>query len=67
MTTTADIAVADIMYRWPKTIRLFMNRRMNCIGCPMAPFHTPDIACEEHGIPLNEFLVDLAEAIDAGG
>lgn len=65
MTATIDIAVGDIMNRWPETIRLFMRRRMNCIGCPLASFHTPDIACAEHEISLEAFLADLAEVIGA--
>ena len=59
---TADIAtlsLAEIMSRWPPTIRLFLDRRMHCVGCPIAPFHTVVDAAEEHGLSYDVLLREL--------
>ena len=39
--------VDDVMRRWPATIRVFLNYRMRCVGCPIACFHTIEDACRE--------------------
>ena len=40
--------VDDVMRRCPATIRVFLDYRMHCVGCPIACFHTVDDACREH-------------------
>lgn len=42
------MTVDEIMRRWPTTIRVFINNRMLCIGCPIGIFHTVKDACEAH-------------------
>ena len=51
--------VDDIMRRWPATIRVFLDHKMHCVGCPIACFHTVDDACREHGVDRAGFLADL--------
>lgn len=51
--------VDDIMRQWPATIRIFLDHRMNCPGCPIACFHTVDDACREHGVNAEAFLEKL--------
>jgi hybrid cluster-associated redox disulfide protein len=44
-----DLTVSEIMRRWPETMRLFIDHRLLCVGCPIAPFHTlVDVAREHH-------------------
>lgn len=58
-----DMTVDQIMRRWPATIRLFIQRRMLCIGCPIGIFHTVSDACEAHGIDEASFSRDLLAAV----
>ena len=51
--------VNDLMTRWPPTIRVFLDFKMGCIGCPIASFHSVDDACREHGIDANSFMAAL--------
>ena len=62
-----DLCVADIMRRWPTTIRVFMDSGMKCIGCPIAPFHTLADAALEHSLSLVELerRVEECRAADA--
>jgi hybrid cluster-associated redox disulfide protein len=54
--------VDEVMRRWPATIRVLLDHRMRCVGCPIACFHTVDDACREHGTDLARLLADLRAA-----
>lgn len=54
--------VAELMTRAPASIRVFLDWKMGCVGCPISPFHTLRIACEEHGLDLEAFLAALRSA-----
>ena len=51
--------VDDVMSRWPATIRVFIDFRMSCVGCPIAGFHSVEDSCREHGIDRENFLAAL--------
>jgi hybrid cluster-associated redox disulfide protein len=57
--TFDDLDVAEIMRRWPATIRVFLDRNMSCVGCPIAPFHTLVDAAAEHHLLLPELQAAL--------
>ena len=63
MTIETTQFVDDVMRRWPATIRVFLNHKMRCVGCPIACFHTVDDACREHGADRERFLGDLRAVI----
>jgi hybrid cluster-associated redox disulfide protein len=56
--------VDDVMNEWPATIRVFLDRKMLCVGCPMGRFHTVADACREHGLECAPFLADLQSLAD---
>ena len=47
---TLDMTVDQVMNRWPASIRVFMNFKMSCVGCPIATFHSVDEASRQHKI-----------------
>lgn len=51
-----EMTVDEVMRRWPATIRAFLDFRMNCVGCPIAGFHTVEDACREHGCVPGDFM-----------
>jgi hybrid cluster-associated redox disulfide protein len=55
--------VDEIMRRWPATIRVFLDYKMHCVGCPIACFHTVDDACREHSVDRTLFLADLTAVV----
>jgi hybrid cluster-associated redox disulfide protein len=59
MSIQFDDLVDDVMSRGPETIRVFLEFRMRCVGCPIACFHTVDDACREHGVDREAFLKAL--------
>ena len=62
---TAEMTVDEVMRRWPPTIRVFLDFRTRCVGCPIAAFHSIDEACEEHDVDVEAFLPKILEASKA--
>ena len=62
MAIDSHLLVDDVMSRWPATIRVFLDFRMSCVGCPIAGFHSVEDACREHGIDREDFLAALRAA-----
>jgi hybrid cluster-associated redox disulfide protein len=52
-----------VMNRWPASIRVFMDFRLNCVGCPIATFHSVDEACREHKVDGGAFLGALQTVV----
>ncbi len=49
------------MKLWPKTIRLFLERGMACVGCPVGGLHTLEEACAEHKVALDPLLSEITK------
>lgn len=62
MSIGLDDIVGEVMAARPATIRVFLDFRMGCVGCPISAFHTVDDACKEHGVNRDEFLRALRTA-----
>jgi hybrid cluster-associated redox disulfide protein len=60
-----DDIVGEVMTARPATIRIFLNFRMGCVGCPISAFHAVDDACKEHGVDRDEFLAALRAVANA--
>jgi hybrid cluster-associated redox disulfide protein len=56
---TLDATVEQAMNRWPATVRVFLDFGMNCVGCPIAAFHSVDEASRAHGIDGHAVLAKL--------
>lgn len=63
----AETILDDLMATHKVTIPLFIQRKMMCIGCPIAHIHDVRQACVEHGVPLSPFLADLNRVIAGSG
>ncbi|MEQ9155656.1 DUF1858 domain-containing protein [Roseitalea porphyridii] len=59
-----DLPLDELMTRWPETIEVFLDHRLLCVGCLIAPFHTVIDACREHDVDEQSFRADLLRAID---
>jgi hybrid cluster-associated redox disulfide protein len=54
-----ETLVDDVMRESPATIRVFLDFKMKCVGCPIGCFHTVQDACREHGVDGAGFLAAL--------
>lgn len=59
---TSDMTVDHVMSRWPAAIRVFLDFKMGCVGCPIATFHSVDEASREHHFDTELLLTALQAA-----
>jgi hybrid cluster-associated redox disulfide protein len=59
-----EMTVDAIMRRWPATIRIFLDFKMRCVGCPIAGFHTLKEACRDHHLTSEQVVAALKAAVD---
>lgn len=62
---TGELTVEETLQRWPQTARVFIARRMACVGCPIAPFETLDEAGAIYRLDGETFLHELQESAAA--
>ena len=63
MAIDSCLLVDDVMSRWPSAIRVLLDYKMGCVGCPIGTFHSVDEACHEHGVDRDSFMTALRNAI----
>jgi hybrid cluster-associated redox disulfide protein len=63
MSIRHDSLVDTVMQGRPATIRVFLDFKLGCVGCPIACFHTVEDACREHGIGSGDFLAALRASV----
>lgn len=58
-----ELTVADLLNHWEQAASVFVNRRMACVGCPMASFETLDNVAHVYGMSVQALIIDLQQAI----
>ena len=59
------ILVADLLDYSPLVASLFLELRVDCIGCSMNKFCTLDELCAFYGLDLENFLCKVRERLDS--
>ena len=57
-----DMAVEVVMRLHPATIRVFLDRGMACVGCPIGRFHTVADVARIYGMEEEKLIRLLSEA-----
>lgn len=52
--------VADVLAASPESARVFIERRMGCVGCTFAPFETVSEAARAYGIEPRDLAASCA-------
>jgi hybrid cluster-associated redox disulfide protein len=63
---TADSLVHEVIDRYPGSVTVFVQYRLQCIGCYISPFHTIADVAREYALGLDPLLTDLNQAASAG-
>ncbi|WP_298727368.1 DUF1858 domain-containing protein [uncultured Ferrovibrio sp.] len=58
-----DDIVDDVLRRRPATIRVFLDFKLRCVGCPVSCFHSIGDAAQAHGVSPAVFLAALRQAM----
>jgi len=61
------LLVSEVMEHWPQTIPVFLKHRMNCVGCEMSIFEALGDAARMYGIPGEQFIQELQQAVVGAG
>lgn len=59
---TKEMTISEVAMKYPKTVSVFMNHGLHCIGCPMAPGESIEEAVAVHQLDLKKLLEDLNRA-----
>jgi hybrid cluster-associated redox disulfide protein len=62
---TAEMAVEDLLTRYPATARVFVRHRMACVGCDVARFESIVEVCQTYKQSLDVLLDELRQAARA--
>jgi len=62
----SNLTAAEVLARWPATVRVFLARKLGCVGCAMAPFDTLADVARTYAFDLEAFVSELEAAIAAG-
>mgnify|MGYP000181580641 CR=1 FL=1 len=58
-----DLTVSEVLTHWPQVIPLFLEHRMACVGCALAPFETLSEVLAIYGLSLHRFLQELQRTL----
>lgn len=59
-----NLSLSELFAAWPEVALVFFERRMLCLGCPIAPFHAITDACLEYDLDEDAFRAELSARID---
>ncbi|KHQ50061.1 MULTISPECIES: DUF1858 domain-containing protein [Mameliella] len=59
-----DLPLSDLFAEWPEAAGAFLDRRMLCPGCPIAPFHAITDACLEYGLDEDAFRAEVKRRME---
>lgn len=63
MPVDPKMTIDALMRQWPAAIRIVLEHRMLCVGCPVGIFHTIEEACAAHSVDRDRFAAALRAAI----
>lgn len=63
-TVLDTLSLNEIMRIWPRTIRVFIDWHLHCIGCPIADFHSLADSADEHGYSRAALRAAIVRAIE---
>ncbi len=59
-----DMAIGEVVEKYPNTAEVFMKHGMHCLGCAAAHFENIEQGCEAHGIDAKKLVADLNKAVE---
>ncbi|NLP36804.1 MAG: DUF1858 domain-containing protein [Firmicutes bacterium] len=60
---TGDMTIAQVIEKYPSTVKILMSMGIHCLGCPSATAESIREAAMVHGQDPDEFLKKLNEAV----
>lgn len=67
MVIAKNMSIIEVVQKYPKTIEIFRNYGMGCLGCAAARFENIEQGALAHGIDVEALVADLNKAAGEGG
>ena len=64
MAITKEMPIAEIVQRYPQTVRVFFSHGLMCVGCAAARFESLDQGAMAHGIDVDAIVKDLNAVVE---
>jgi len=61
-TITADMAILEVVQKYPDAVHVFMKHGLGCIGCALARFENIREGAAAHGIDVDTLVKDLNQS-----
>ncbi len=55
------MSVKELFNSEPMLVKMFMELKLNCIGCPMDGFHTLEDVAKENNLDLDDLIGKIQE------
>ncbi|MDI7277558.1 MAG: DUF1858 domain-containing protein [Anaerolineae bacterium] len=59
---TRDMAIAEVVQKYPQTVPVFLAHGLMCFGCAIARFENVEQGAKAHGIDVDALMEDLNAA-----
>lgn len=59
MRLTETVTVKELLDRYPRTLQVFMDLNLKCVGCPAENFHTLQEVARHYNLDLDQFIERL--------
>lgn len=66
MAIAKNMSIIEVVQKYPKTIEIFRNYGMGCLGCAAARFENIEQGALAHGIDVEALVADLNKAAGEG-
>ncbi len=63
MVITKEMAIGEIVEKYPKTVEVFLRHGLMCFGCAVARFENLEQGAVAHGIDVDALLADLNKVV----
>ncbi len=65
MTITKEMAIGEIVQKYPQTVRVFLSHGLMCVGCAAARFENLEQGATAHGIDVEALVKDLNATVES--
>ena len=65
MEIDSDTTVKDLLSRYPKVGKIFIEKGLLCFGCPTEAFHTLAEVSELYELDLDDFTRQIVDIIES--
>ncbi|HMM20343.1 MAG TPA: DUF1858 domain-containing protein [Selenomonadales bacterium] len=67
MAISKDMSIVEVVQNYPKTVDVFRNYGMGCLGCAAARYENIEQGAKAHGIDVDALIADLNKTVESAG